>query len=336
MGSNMSRKLPYLLCSFLFVISFVRPVNAQTIKFGSLAPEGSPWDKALRRIAADWKAASDGKLRVKVFAGGIAGDEPDMIRKMRINQLQGAAMTGIGLGTIVNDFYAVQLPSLIRTQEEMEYIMAELTPVLNPMFQEKGFALVAWFLIGWAHLFSKVPVETPRDAQRLKLKVDYASPTIVQAWREMGFQAIPIASTETLTALQSDLVQAFILSPLSAAALQWFGPAKNMLDLPIAPALGGIIVSQRVWERVPDDLKPKLQAIVYRHLGTLAEETERLEREAITIMLEHGLQIQPVSPQVEAQWEQVFGDGLDLITGTVVSVDLIEAVRNHVAECRNR
>jgi TRAP-type C4-dicarboxylate transport system substrate-binding protein len=333
----MLQKKLFALCFLLILTTSAQPsfVCAQTIKLGSLAPEGSPWDKALRRIAVDWNAASNGELRVKVFAGGIAGDEPSMIRKMRINQLQAAAITGIGLGAIVDDFYAVQLPFLIRTPEEMEYIMAEMAPILNDMFHEKGFTLVAWFLAGWAHLFSKTPVVTPRDAQRLKLKVDYSSPTIVQAWQEMGFHVIPIASTETIGALQSDLVQAFLLSPLAAAAMQWFGLAKNMLDMPIAPMLSGIVVSQRAWNRIPEEIKPELYAIAERHLITLEEETARLEQEAIAIMLEHGLQIQPIPAQAEAEWERVLGEGLDLITGPVVSAELVEAVKKHVAEYRN-
>jgi len=139
------KKVLYLLCVSLIVSA---PVSAQVIKLGSLAPEGSPWDKALRRIAADWNTVSNGRLKVRVFAGGIAGDEPNMVRKIRINQLQAAAITGVGLGSIVEDIYAVQLPLLIRTTEEMEYVMAEMEPTLNRMLQEKGFTMA----VSYTHL----------------------------------------------------------------------------------------------------------------------------------------------------------------------------------------
>jgi TRAP-type C4-dicarboxylate transport system substrate-binding protein len=311
-------------------------LDAQTIKLGSLAPEGSPWDKALRRIAADWSAASHGRLRVRVFAGGIAGDEPSMIRKIRINQLQAAAITGVGLGSIIEDFYAVQLPFLIRSSGEMEYVMGELQPTFNRMLEEKGFTLVAWFLAGWAHLFSKTPVITPRDARQLKLYADPASPEIVDAWKELGFHVVPISSTEVLTALQSDLVQAFMLTPLTAAAMQWFGLAKNMMDLPLAPMLSGIVVSKRVWEGIPAALKLELLAIVEAHLSTLNEETAALEQEAVRIMLDNGLQIHPVSPQGTAEWERVMQEGLGLITGTVVSEQMLAEVQMLLSEYRSR
>jgi len=327
------KKVLYLLCVSLIVSA---PVSAQVIKLGSLAPEGSPWDKALRRIAADWNTVSNGRLKVRVFAGGIAGDEPNMVRKIRINQLQAAAITGVGLGSIVEDIYAVQLPLLIRTTEEMEYVMAEMEPTLNRMLQEKGFTMVAWFLAGWAHLFSKTPATTPAEVKRLKLQVDYSAPTITQAWKELGFRVVPIASTEVLGALQSDMIEAFLLTPLTAAAMQWFGLAKNMMDLPIAPMIGGIIISERVWNGIPDDLKPELLSIVEQHLASLSRESAALEEEAVAIMLENGLQINPVSPQVKAQWERVMGEGLDLITGKVVSTDMVGEVKMHLEEYRQR
>ncbi len=327
------RKVLFCLCLFYVLTA---GVQAQTIKLGSLAPEGSPWDRALRRIAADWHAASGGRLKVKVFAGGIAGDEPSMIRKIRINQLQAAAITGVGLGSIVEDFYAVQLPFVVRTSGEMEYVMAELEPTFNRMMEEKGFTLVAWFLAGWAHLFSKTPVFTPRDAQRLKMHVDPSSPEIVDAWKELGFRVVPIAPTEVLPALQSDLLESFLLTPLTAAALQWFGLAKNMMEFPLAPMLSGIVVSERVWEGIPGALKTELLAIVDRHLTTLNEETAALEQEAVQIMLENGLQIHPVSPQDSAEWEGVMEEGLDLVTGTVVSEQMFAEVQMLLAQYRRR
>ena len=327
------RKALYLLCVSLIVSA---PVSAQVIKLGSLAPEGSPWDRALRRIAADWSTVSNGRLKVRVYAGGIAGDEPNMVRKIRINQLQAAAITGVGLGSIVEDIYAVQLPLLIRTTEEMDYVMAEMEPTLNKMLQEKGFTMVAWFLAGWAHLFSKTPAVTPGEVKRLKLQVDYSAPAIIQAWKELGFRVIPVASTEVLTALQSDMIEAFLLTPLTAAAMQWFGLAKNMMDLPIAPMISGIIISERVWTSIPDDLKPELLSIVEQHLVTLSRESEALEEDAVAIMLENGLQIHPVSPRVEEQWERVMNEGLDLITGKVVSTDMVGEVKMHLEEYRQR
>jgi TRAP-type C4-dicarboxylate transport system substrate-binding protein len=255
---------------------------------------------------------------------------------MRINQLQAAAITGVGLGSIIQDFYAVQLPLVIRNPEEMDYVMGELEPEFERMLEEKGFTLVAWFLAGWAYLFSKTPVSTPEEAKRLKLQGDPASPEIIDAWKDLGFHVVAIAPTEVLTALQSDLVESFLLTPLTAAAMQWFGLAKNMMDIPLAPMLTGIVVSERVWEDIREPLRNELVAIVDRHLRTLSRETATLEREAIQVMLENGLRINPVSAKSAAAWQGVMEEGLELITGIVVSERTFEEVQVLLWEYRSR
>jgi TRAP-type C4-dicarboxylate transport system substrate-binding protein len=172
--------------------------------------------------------------------------------------------------------------------------------------------------------------------KRLKLQVDYSAPAITQAFKELGFRVVPISSTEVLTALQSGMIEAFLLTPLTAAAMQWFGLAKNMMEMPMAPMISGIVISERVWDRIPDDLKPKLLAVVEEHLLILSRESAALEDQAVSIMLANGLKINPVSPQVEEQWKRLMSDGLDLITGKVVSAEMLEEVEMHLKEYRRR
>ncbi len=312
------------------------PAGSEVIKLGTLAPEGSPWEKALRRIAVEWNAASDGRISVKVYAGGIAGDEPNMLRKIKINQLQAAAITGVGMGSIAEGVYSIQLPLLIRTSEEFDYVIGRMEPTLNGLIEEKGFVVLAWFLAGWAHFFSKTPAVAPDEMKRLKLQVDYSAPAINKAWKEMGFRVVPIASTDVLPALQSGLVEAFLLTPLTAAAMQWFGVAKNMMDLRVAPMVSGLIVSQRAWSRIPDEMKPELLAVVQRNIGMLRSETESLEEQALSLMLENGLQVLPVSPQVEAEWRQVVQEGLEIVVGNGIPAEPVEQVRMHLVRFRAR
>jgi TRAP-type C4-dicarboxylate transport system substrate-binding protein len=326
-------KLKAVIVLFLACV-LAAPLSAQVIKMGSLAPEGSPWDKALKRIAADWSALSGGKIMVKIYPGGIAGDEPDMVRKMRINQLQAAAITGIGLGSITESIYAVQLPLLIRTDAEFDYVIKKMQPTLNGLLEEKGFTMLTWFLAGWAHFFTKTPMVTPAEMKKLKMQVDDSAPTINQAWKEMGFHIVPVPSTQVLPALQSGMIEAFALSPLTAAAMQWFGAAKNMADLQIAPMFGGIIISRRAWDRVAPELKTQLIAAVERHLETLRRETEALEAEAMQVMLDNGLTVHAVPPAAEEEWERVVAQGLKILVGKTVPAELVEEVQGHLETFR--
>ncbi len=320
----------------IFCLSLTIPVSALVIKLGSLAPEGSPWDKALKYIASEWKTISGGRISMKIYPGGIAGDEPDMVRKIRINQLQAAALTGIGLANISEDILAIQLPLLVRTDEELYYVLERMRPTFDSLLEEKGFKILGWIFAGWAHFFAKKPVVTPDDLMRQKMQVDDASPKMALAWKKMGFHVVPIPSTQTLSALQSGMVEAFMLTPLTAAAVQWFGLAKNMSSLKMSPMIGGLIISNRIWKRIPKDLKPKLITAVNKQLDILHKKTEGIERQALEIMLENELKINHVPPEVEAQWKDVIYSGFDLVIGNIISKEVFDEVNKHLKDFRNK
>ena len=150
--------------------------TALTIKLGSVAPANSPWDLALRGLAADWARISDGEIEVKIFPGGIAGNETDMIRKIRIGQLQAAAMTAIAFNEIYPGLLAIAQPMLVRTDDEMRYVLDELAPFFTEQLEARGFVPLMWAPIGWVKFFAPQPALTADDLRRYKLWVGSASP----------------------------------------------------------------------------------------------------------------------------------------------------------------
>ena len=163
-----------------------------TVKMGTVAPANTPWDTALRAVAADWSGASGGNVRLQLYPGAVAGDENDMIRKMRIGQLQAAALTGDGLDQIVNDVVVFELPFLFRNEDEFRYVLAKVTPEFKQRFEEKGFVLFGWDIAGWINFFSRKKVFSPSDLMAQKLALPGGTDAnIVQGWKEAGFQATP-------------------------------------------------------------------------------------------------------------------------------------------------
>jgi TRAP-type transport system periplasmic protein len=232
------------------------PAGGQTIKLASLAPAGSTWDIGLKQIAADWKKVSNGSVTVKIYPGGIAGDEADVIRKIRIGQIQAAGLTGIGLSRIHNGVLAIQLPMVVRTDAELTYVLEKLKPVMEQELAQRQFKVLFWMPVGWVHFFSKSPVTGPDDLRKQKLFTWAGDPDGLQTWKEAGFTPIPLAITDMMTSLQSGMVEAFSATPLSAASYQWFGLAKNMCDMKWAPLIGGLVISTPAWESIPADVRP--------------------------------------------------------------------------------
>ncbi|MBD3393573.1 MAG: C4-dicarboxylate ABC transporter substrate-binding protein [Chitinivibrionales bacterium] len=306
----------------------------QKIKLGSLAPSGSPWDNGLRRIAAEWSTLSGGKVTLKIYPGGIAGDEEDMVRKMRIGQLDAAAMTGVGMCRIYTGVLAIQLPLLVRTDDELYYVLDKMKPVFEKELLEKGFRVLIWSKVGWVHFFSKEPVVWPEDLKKQKQFMWAGDAEGVQAWREAGFHPVPLAVTDLMGALQSGMVEAFTVSPLSAASYQWFALAKNMCGMKWAPLIGGIVVSERTWKRIPEKLKPELLAAAGEIGKSLQSEIDEADAQALEVMKQHGLKVSTVPPEAVAKWKTAAEKGFAKLAGKSFDVTCYELVKKHLQEYR--
>jgi TRAP-type C4-dicarboxylate transport system substrate-binding protein len=304
------------------------------IKLGSLAPADSPWDKALLKMALDWQTISRGRVVVKVYNGGIAGDEPDMLRKMRIGQLQAAALSGSGLGKIHPDFLVYQLPFMARDDAELQYLIDKLRPRLEKLAEEKGFTVLAFTLSGWLHFFSKTKVLVPSDMERLKFFVMEGSPEVDQAWKEMGFHIVPLPTNDAFAALQSGMVDVFTASPLSAAATQWFALAPNMTDFNWAPFTGGLVISNQAWRRIPAELRPELARAAETALEGLTAEVAKVEAQAMQIMKQNGLVINHPSPEQLKQWEQLVERALKILLNNPIDSDIYQQARGYLEEYR--
>ncbi len=316
------------------VIATSLPASAQTIKLGTLAPEGSPWHTIIRDMAEAWAEASDGAVDVTIYAGGIAGDEHDMVRKMRIGQLHAAVLTGEGLSGIAPQIQALQMPMLIRSYAELDYVRDRLAPELETILESNGFKVLNWGDAGWVRFFARRPVVQPDDLRSLRLFAWSGDTVYIEAWKAAGFQPVPLAATELIPALQSGLVDAFASTPVAALSFQWFGLANHMTEMEWAPLIGATVISTRVWARIPDDVKPLIVQAA-RDAGTrIRSEIRGLDDTAVEVMRRHGLDVHAVEPAVAAEWERVARASYPMIVGRLVPPETIAEVERLLDEFR--
>jgi TRAP-type C4-dicarboxylate transport system substrate-binding protein len=290
----------------------------QTIKFGVIAPDGSPWYNILRDMAESWKASTGGKIQFKIYPGGVAGDEPDMVRKMRIGQLHAAALTSAGLAEIAPEITALQLPMLFRDYEEFDAVLARVAPRLEQILLEKGYRVLNWGDAGWVTFYARNPVVSMADLRKEKLFVWATASSDVGVWKDAGVQAVPLATTEIHVALKSGLVTAIQATPLAALSFQWFGSAQNMADLKWTPLVGATVMTAKKWDALPSGVKPALLKSAQETGERLRKETRKLGDDAIEVMKKHGLVVHPVPPDVVKDWERIAVDAYPKFVGSKI------------------
>ena len=318
------------------LVAAITSAAAQSVKLGSLAPLGSPWHTTARDIAESWKTASNGKIDVRIYAGGVAGDDLDIVRKMRIGQLQMGALTGVGLSSIVPEVGALQLPMLLTDEGELNYVRDRLSPEIEALLEARGFKLLTWVDVGWVQFFTSRPVRHPEDLKSEKLWFWTGDDTAyLEGWKAGGYNPIPLPATDILTGLQSGLITAFSSTPLAALSYQWFPKANHMTDLKWAPFVGALVITTRSWNELPEALRPVLLDSA-RRAGERAQGlVDALNADAVKTMQQRGLVVEPVSPEFAAVWaERVTTLAYPKVVGPAVPPEMFGKVQRLREEYR--
>jgi TRAP-type C4-dicarboxylate transport system substrate-binding protein len=331
----MLSQLKYKIVFFVFfcgwVVMAANPVpfamaskKTIVIKMATLAPDGSPWHEYLKEISADWQAASEGKVRIRIYPGGVAGDEDDMIRKIRISQLHGGAFSIGGLSRITPDINALAIPMAIDSWKTLDRVMAAVSPHVEKRLAQKGFVVLNWADIGWVRFF--VPESDPSiDAvRRAKLFVWSGDDRTVEMWKSAGFKAIPLSITDMLPSLQSGMINAFNSTAIIALANQWFAFTPYMIDMPWIPLMGATIVSQKTWRKIPEALRPKLLEIADKANQGVKQQIRRLEDEAVAEMQKRGLKIITPTAEQLRQWREVMVGTYPDLRGKIIPQDVFD------------
>ena len=282
-----------LLLSTLILLGFsVRHASAAvTVKLATLAPDGSIWDQAVEEMGAEWQKETDGRVQLKVYPGGVAGEESDVLRKIRIGQLHAAVLTTGGLTEIDESFQVFNIPMFFESFDELFFVLDRLTPLLSQRLEAKGYVFLGWGHAGWIHLFSKESIAKPEDFKSSKFFISAGDNRVLQWWKQKGYQPVALATTDILTGLETGMIDSLPSPPLAALMLQWYKSAPHMLDIGFAPLVGGTVVQKKIWDRISPEDQKRLLAAGKRLEERLEKEVPRQDQEAIAAMEKRGLQV---------------------------------------------
>jgi TRAP-type C4-dicarboxylate transport system substrate-binding protein len=316
----------------------VEAAGSGLIKLGTAAPDGSVWHNGLQEMAETWQRTTEGAFRLRVYAGSVAGDELDMVRKMRLGQLQAGSISVIGLSQIDKAFDVFTIPMFYDSYDELFFVMEALEPVMRERLAERGFVFLGWGLGGWARLFTKRPVSTVEDIREMKLFVSAGDDPWVQYWKNNGFRPIPLAVTDIMTGLQTGLIDGLTTTPLAALMLQWFRHAPYMIDIDLAPLIGATVVTDAAWKRVPAEARTPLVASA-RELGELLKrQIPSKDEQAIQQMARRGLTVVPpeeAGEQVDS-WRKLADELAAYMRGKMVPAEVYDLAVQARNEYRTR
>jgi TRAP-type C4-dicarboxylate transport system substrate-binding protein len=304
------------------------------VRMATLVPDGSSWHLILKETAEKWKTISGGRVVVRLFPGGVAGDDPNVVRKMLLGTLNAGVLTEVGVAEVDKSVYALGVPLMYDSYEEVYHVLGRMQPRLEASLEAKGFVVLNWADGGWVRFFTQKPVAVPDDLRALKLFSWAGDAEAVEVWRSAGFNPVPLPSTEIATALQTGLVNALGSPPQVAVITQYFVNAKNMTDLRWQLLLGATLITKSTWEKIPADIRPAMLEATREAGRRLQEEVRQSEGRDIEAMKKRGLTVVPVSPRQKAEWYKLTEAMYPKIRGPIVPADAFDAALRYRDEFR--
>jgi len=318
-------------------VLFAAQAHAQIkVRMATLVPRGSSWYKIFREAADKWKKVSNGKVIVNIYPGGAVGDDPDIVRKMRLGTLHAGVLTTVGVAEIDKSVYALGVPMMYGSYEEVYAVFEKMRPTLEANIAKQGFVVLNWSDGGWIHFFSQRPVATPDDLKKLKLCAWDNDTDMIDIMKSLGFNLVPQPATEIVTALQTGLVNAVTISPQLAIITQYFRYAKYMTDLNWELLLGAAVIDKRVWDRIPTDLRAPLMQVMQEAGKKLQDEIRKEDVIAVKVMKDRGLNVVPVDAGARDAWVKLAESAYPRIRGRIVPAEAFDEALKYRDEYRKR
>jgi len=302
------------------------------IKVATILPRGTSAHQALLEMAAKWRQVG---VTATLYTDAVMGGEAETVRRMRIDQIQGALLSVGGLMEIDRSVTALQLmPMVFHSLDEVAYVREKLRPLLEKRLEEKGYVALFWGDAGWVQIFSRKPVLHPDDLKKQKVFVLASDGSQVDLMKTAGFQAVPLEYTDTLTGLQTGLIDAVPTTPFYALAGQFYLPASYMLELNYVPLGGAFVVTRKAW----DGLTLAMQDVI-RQTGDetgkkITLQSRQEMQESVAAMTKRGLKVSRMTPEAEAEWRTLFESVYPKLRGGLVPADMFDEVQRLLREYR--
>lgn len=311
------------LSAVLFLVS-MRVVMAAEIKLAILAPEGSTWYQVMTAWDKELSEKTSGRVKLKIYAGGVLGDERDIIRKMRIGQVHAAGFTGLGLGIVNQAVRVLELPMLVSNYAEADAVTKKIQPKLEAGFAEKGFELLGWAETGFVNLFSNKPIAKLSDMSGMKMWAWEGDPLVETMYHAFKIVPIPLPLTDVLTSLQTNLIDAVYAPPLGAIALQWFTHTKYMSDLKLADSTGGILITKAALGTLSSADQDVLKITAKKYAKILVDRTRADNEKAYTTLANSGVKTVHVPPEEVEKIKATSREVWTQLAGKLYSRELLD------------
>jgi len=305
------------------------------VRLASFMPRNSDWGRTLDKMAAEWARVTSNAVRLVIIHDGLEGSEQKTLSSMSTNNIQAALFTSFGLLHICPSVMTLSAPFCIRTEAELDLVLKDARPLLDAQVSKTDFVSLALIKGGWVNIFSKEPVVVPDDLRRLKMASNPEEAKLNAAFKAMGFNLVESELTDLGPKIASNMISAFYQTPASVAPLGLYKQLGNMMDTPIAPFLGGIVINRVTWNKISPDNRTKILQVTQKTAGDFEAVMPKTVTNAIAMMQREGLRVNKVSPAQEQLWQTEVQKAMPGLLGNTFDPELYNKINEILRKSRS-
>jgi TRAP-type C4-dicarboxylate transport system substrate-binding protein len=340
----MKKKAAFFAFVFLFSLINSDTVFAQRggrsqgetieVRLASPLPRNSDWGRALDRLAADWARVTNNEVRLRIIHDGLEGGESKMLSSLSADNIQAALFVSTGLNEICPAVMTLSIPFFIKNDTELDLVLNDVLPVLETQMSKTNFAMVTWAKGGWINVFSKESVLIPDDLRRQKLATNPELKDMNLVFKTTGYNLVEVDYIDLGPKLANNIVNSVYLTPAAIAPLGLHKSLKNMLDLPIAPFVGGIVMNRVTWNKLGPDRQRELVKVTQRMAAEFDASMPKTISNAVVMMQRDGLKVNKPSPAQEEIWRTEILKAIPPLIGTTFDRDLYQRIDRILEKAR--
>ena len=334
---HFSRVLILFSALFFFFKTEVAQGQPLVFKCATVSPEESDWGVEIKRITKQIERRSGGQIKIIWYFGGSQGDEPDIAKKVVKGELDCAGLTGNGLGHAIPFFRILELPLLIKSYDEANFLKKAVKKFFEKMADERGVKFV-WFVdVGFIYIFSRFPIADVKDLKGKRVWIWQGDPLAEYIGKvlekKFGIVVVPMRLEDV--ALRIDEIDVIYNAPYALFALGWTKIAKYYVKRPLIFSFGGLIFNKKSWEKVPQNMRNEFQNLLVQALDKISQRTRQNNQKVLRILEQRGTKPTTVPEEQLKQLEVDFKKEVyEALVGKLYPSWLLKEVINQLSMYR--
>ena len=301
----MSKKILAHISLVSILLVMLSPAYARVIKIATISPDGTFWMQEMRAGAKEIKEKTKGRVMIKFYPGGVMGNDANVLRKIRIGQLQGGAVTSGSLSGIYPDIDIYGLPYLFSSYEQVDYVRAKMDDTLIKGLENKGFVSFGLAEGGFSYMMSDSPLRTVEDVRNKKVWIPSGSQVGEAVFGSANIAPVTLPLSDVLTGLQTGLINTLITSPIGAIALQWHTKVKYMVDDPLTYFFALLIIDKKAFNKIKKEDREIVRDVMSRAFDKIDAQNRKDNIATRDVLKKQGIQFISLSKKVLNDWRVI-------------------------------